>query len=233
MGNKKIIICCDGTWNNPEQKEVTNVVKVARALRPAGGDGVTQVVFYDWGVGSEGGIGKLTGGAFGEGIDKNIQDAYRFLVHNYEDSDEISFFGLSRGAYTARSTVGMIRNIGVLRKEFAGLIPRAYRMYRSKAGPDVAAARRFRKNYSREVRIKFIGVWDTVGALGIPLKVVRELLTHGKYDFHDTRLSRSVDNAAHAVAVDEKRVDFNPAGSISSAEIEGIGRAITIQLDLG
>ncbi len=105
----------------------------------------------------------------------------------------------------------MIRNVGVLKKEFVGMIPQAYRMYRSKAGPDVAAAKRFRQDYSREVRIKFIGVWDTVGALGIPLKVVRELLTHGKYDFHDTRLSRSVDHAAHAVAVDEKRVDFKPA----------------------
>ncbi len=212
MDAKRIIICCDGTWNNPEQKEVTNVVKAARALRPQGGDGTAQVVFYDWGVGSAGGLGdKLTGGALGKGIDKNIQDAYRFLVHNYKDGDEICFFGFSRGAYTARSTVGLIRNIGVLKKEYAGLIPRAYRMYRSKAGPDAAAARRFRRDFSREVRIKFIGVWDTVGALGIPLKVVRELLTPGKYDFHDTRLSRSVDFAAHAVAVDERRVDFKPS----------------------
>lgn len=211
MGAKKIIICCDGTWNNPEQKEVTNVVKVARALRPLGSGNMPQVVFYDWGVGSEGGIGKLTGGVAGKGIDKNIQDAYRFLVHNYREGDEIYFLGFSRGAYTARSTVGLIRNVGVLKKEFAKLIPRAYRMYRSKAGPDVAAARRFRRDYSREVRIAFIGVWDTVGALGIPLKVVRDLVTPGKYTFHDTRLSRIVDCAAHAVAVDERRVDFKPA----------------------
>ena len=122
MDAKRIIICCDGTWNNPEQKEVTNVVKAARALRPQGGDGTAQVVFYDWGVGSEGGFGKLTGGALGKGIDKNIQDAYRFLVHNYKDGDEICFFGFSRGAYTARSTVGLIRNVGVLKKEYAGLV---------------------------------------------------------------------------------------------------------------
>jgi len=211
MDAKRIIVCCDGTWNNPEQKDVTNVVKAARALRPLGDDGTAQVVFYDWGVGTEGGLDRLTGGAFGKGIDKNIQDAYRFLVHNYREGDEICFFGFSRGAYTARSTVGLIRNVGVLKKEFAGLIPRAYRMYRSKAGPDAAAARRFRRDYSREVRIRFIGVWDTVGALGIPLKLARELLSHGKYDFHDTQLSRIVDYAAHAVAVDEQRVDFKPA----------------------
>ena len=207
---KRIIICCDGTWNNPEQKAVSNVVKVSRALVPEV-RGVPQVVFYDWGIGSEGGVEKFSGGISGVGIDKNIQDAYRFLVHNYEAGDDICFLGFSRGAYTARSTVGMIRNVGVLRKRFADLIPKAYRIYRQKAGPDVAAARRFREDFSREVRIRFIGVWDTVGALGIPITILRAVLTPGQFEFHDTRLSRIVERAAHALAIDERRADFKPA----------------------
>ena len=207
---KRIIICCDGTWNNPEQKAVSNVVKVSRALVPEV-RGVPQVVFYDWGVGSEGGAEKFSGGISGVGINKNIKDAYRFLVHNYETGDEICFLGFSRGAYTARSTVGMIRNVGVLQKRFADLIPRAFAIYRQKAGPDVAAARHFRQEFSREVRIRFIGVWDTVGALGIPVKILRDILTPGKYEFHDTSLSRIVERAAQALAIDERRVDFKPA----------------------
>ena len=80
---KRIVICCDGTWNNPERKPVSNVVKIARAILPVA-NGVSQVVFYDWGVGSEGGFAKFSGGLMGVGVNKNIQDAYRFLVHNRE-----------------------------------------------------------------------------------------------------------------------------------------------------
>ena len=90
---KRIIICCDGTWNNPDdtkQKEgeaVSNVVKMARAIRPKDAKGVEQAVFYDWGIGTNGFLDKLVGGGRGKGIDKNIQDGYRFLVHNFVPSD--------------------------------------------------------------------------------------------------------------------------------------------------
>ena len=207
---KRIIICCDGTWNNPEREPVSNVVKVTRALA-VGAGGIPQVVFYDWGVGSEGGFEKLSGGIMGFGIDKNIQDAYRFLVHNYETGDEIALFGFSRGAYTARSLVGMLRNVGLLQKRHADLIVKAYGIYRQKAGPDAKKARIFRGEFSREIKIYFLGVWDTVGALGIPVRVLRDVLTPGKYEFHDTRLSKIVNQAAQALALDEQRVDFKPA----------------------
>ena len=92
-----------------------------------------QQVFYDWGVGSYGGQ-RISGGAFGAGLDKNIQDAYRFLVHNYVKGDEIYLFGFSRGAYTARSVAGLIRNAGILKKLHAHLIPASYLMYRRRAG---------------------------------------------------------------------------------------------------
>ena len=114
---RRIIICSDGTWNNPEQNNATNVVRTARAILPVDQRGMPQLVFYDWGVGSEGVGHKVAGGVLGRGIDKNIQDAYRFIVHNYADGDEIYLFGFSRGAYTARSTAGLIRNIGILKKD--------------------------------------------------------------------------------------------------------------------
>ena len=169
---KRIIICSDGTWNNPEQKNVTNVVRTARAIRPVDRRGMPQLVFYDWGVGSEGVGNKVAGGVLGKGIDKNIQDAYRFIVHNYVDGDEIYLFGFSRGAYTARSTAGLIRNIGILKKIHAHLIPRGYKLYRQKSKPDAPTAIEFRRKYSHEVRIAFVGVWDTVGALGIPSRIL-------------------------------------------------------------
>ena len=207
--NKRLIVCCDGTWNSPEQHHVTNVVRTARAVRPADGDGAAQIVFYDWGIGSY--SGKLTGGMLGAGIDKNIQDAYRFLVHNHLPGDEVFLFGFSRGAYTARSLVGLIRNAGLLRKVDAHLIPKAYRLYRQSAKPDAPSAVRFREAHARDVRIAFIGVWDTVGALGVPSQIVRRMGGNRRYAFHDTSLSGIIDHACHAVAIDEQRVDFEPA----------------------
>jgi uncharacterized protein (DUF2235 family) len=208
---KRIVICCDGTWNNPEQKYVTNVVKIARAVRVSDADGAAQILFYDWGVGSEGRGDRFPGGAFGAGLDKNIQDGYRFLVHNYAAGDEIFLFGFSRGAYTARSIAGLIRNAGILHKKHSDKIPAAYRMYRTKAKPDVPSALRFRQDYSHARQsIKFVGVWDTVGALGIPLRIMRDG-NQRKYSFHDTTLSRLIENGFHAAAIDERRLDFKPA----------------------
>ena len=205
---KRLVVCCDGTWNSPEQRHVTNVVRTARALRSADDRGVSQVVFYDWGIGSYG--DKIRGGMLGVGIDKNIQDAYRFLVHNYSDGDEVFLFGFSRGAYTARSLAGFVRNAGLLKKIHADLIPAAYAMYRRRAGPDTPSAVEFRRRHSQAVRIRFIGVWDTVGALGVPSQVFKAMGGNRRYSFHDTSLSKIIENACHAMAVDEKRIDFEP-----------------------
>lgn len=218
---KRLVICCDGTWNNPEDPNPTNVVRTARSVLPEGIDGfagnkIPQIVFYDWGVGT-GNLGdRLKGGAFGNGLNKNIQDAYRFIVHNYEKDDDLFLFGFSRGAYTARSLAGMIRNCGILTRRKAHLIPRAFTMYRSVAHPDCNSAVKFRDDNShhRESRgerpaIEFMGVWDTVGALGIPIRFMK-VLTDRKHEFHDTRLSGIIKNAYHAVAIDERRGDFEP-----------------------
>ena len=124
--SKRIVISSDGTWNRPDQKNPTNVIKMARAILPTAPDGKCQVVFYDQGVGTGKRLDRWLGGAFGQGLEKNVEDAYRFLMHNYDEGDEIYLFGFSRGAFTARSTVGMIRNSGLLHKTHADRFSKAY-----------------------------------------------------------------------------------------------------------
>lgn len=219
--NKRIIICSDGTWSAPDQKEgreykPTNVAKIARAIKPIASDHKQQIVFYDWGIGADqkGVISRLTAGLCGIGIDKNILDAYRFIIHNYVKGDEIFLFGFSRGAYTVRSLVGLIRNSGILQKIYLDKIEKSYRLYRNKLHPNSESIKLFREKYSRETEIKFIGVWDTVGSLGIPItpskwiskKIIRWL--NRRYEFHDVELSKIVRNAYHALAIDEKRNPF-------------------------
>ena len=168
---KRLIVCCDGTWNKPDQPSPTNVTKLALYVASQDPAGIEQRVFYDKGVGT-GRFDHLLGGAFGVGLSKNVQDGYRFLVANYEPGDELFFFGFSRGAYTARSIVGFIRNSGLLKREYADKLAPAYDLYRRRddaSHPDAAEAELFRKSFAYKPRVKFIGVWDTVGAFGIPL----------------------------------------------------------------
>ncbi|WP_128082428.1 DUF2235 domain-containing protein [Halomonas sp. KX33721] len=209
---KNIIICSDGTWQSPESDTTTHVLRLAEGIAPQDSAGNKQVVFYDWGVGSEG--DKFSGGITGQGLDKNIQDCYRFLVHNYEPGDAIYLFGFSRGAYTVRSLAGLVRNCGILRREHAEKVGHAYALYRNR-GPASAPGREkagvFRKNYALAdiSRIHFIGVFDTVGALGIPAPFLGTLGSD-KYLFHDTEPSSIINHARHAVAIDENRLDFEP-----------------------
>ena len=222
--SKRIVICSDGTWNQADQRNPSNVIKAARAIAPTGSDGKIQIVFYDQGVGTEGGIWNwLLGGVIGKGLDKNVEDGYRFLIHNYVEGDDIFLLGFSRGAFTVRSLAGLIRNSGLLHKLHADKIPDAIALYRGRDDhPNSDLATRFRGSYSREIRIKFIGVWDTVGAMGIPgaLGIPKagwpgaQLLfgnaRRNRYQFHDTELSGSVENGYHALAIDEKRMAFQP-----------------------
>ena len=214
---KRIILCCDGTWNKADQEDngvpcPTNVVKIGYRIAKCAGD-TPQVIYYDQGVGTGNLLDRFTGGALGKGLEDNIHDAYRFLVANYEPGDELFFFGFSRGAFTVRSIAGMVRKCGVLRREFVQHYRDAIALYRSEHRPTDAAAINFRNDYSvsggADIKIKFIGVWDTVGALGIPLRGLR-WFTRGKRQFHDTELSGVVENAFHALAIDERRTPFVP-----------------------
>jgi uncharacterized protein (DUF2235 family) len=220
MAGKRLVVCCDGTWNTPDEVRggrpcPTNVAKIAAAVvTPRDGEGVEQRVYYHRGVGT-GRLDHFTGGAFGWGLSRNVQDAYMFLVENWDDpADEIFLFGFSRGAYIARSVAGFIRNSGLLKARWARKLDTAYELYRDRTHathPNAMESQLFRKSFSSEVRIKFIGVWDTVGALGIPIDSLGIHVLSDRWKFHDVKLSTSVDNAFHAIAIDERRRPFTPA----------------------
>ncbi|MDZ7660836.1 DUF2235 domain-containing protein [Thiohalophilus sp.] len=207
---KTLFICTDGTWNTADQKDdgvisPSNVAKMARIILST----PKQLTWYDEGVGTRNWLDKLTGGAFGHGLFENIQEAYRFVVEHYQPGDRLVLFGFSRGAYTARSLAGLIGKFGVLRKKYISKIEQTYEMYRNH-DTDLEKIEAYRERYSHVDRdVHFLGVWDTVGALGVPLKSLN-WTTSWLYKFHDTKLSPHVKHAFHAVAVDEKRRTFTP-----------------------
>ncbi|MBS0351990.1 MAG: DUF2235 domain-containing protein [Proteobacteria bacterium] len=213
---KRLIICADGTWDEPGQTDQdipspTNVCKLAVAVLPFDKEGISQITSYHVGVGKRGGIGDhFFGGAMGAGLSKNIIDLYLFLALNYSPGDELFLFGFSRGAYTIRSLAGLIRNSGILKNKYATYYKEAYLLYRDRnhdTHPKAPTAIEFRKKYSwPDFNIKFIGVWDTVGTLGLPFNGVKLK----KLQFHDVDLSSHVDYAYQALAIDEKRKPFIP-----------------------
>lgn len=205
MTKQRLIILFDGTWNDPEDQ--TNVYRISRLIRDYDGD-VRQRFFYDPGVGTST-LDRFRGGVFGYGLSKNLHQGFEWLAKRYADEDEIWVFGFSRGAYTARSLVGLIRKCGLLHVVTPGLLDKAEKIYRDKSlSPTNKVCEDFRKNYSRQPKIHFIGVWDTVGALGIPGTLLSE---KGTYAWHDTELSSIVERAYHAVALDEHRAAYDVA----------------------
>ena len=220
---KRIVVCCDGTWERPDQVvrgkvRPSNVAKFAHAVAPEDSRGAAQRVYYRSGVGT-GRFDHFRGGAFGWGLSQNIRDAYGFLVAHYEPGDEIFLFGFSRGAYTVRSLAGLVRNCGLLRREHVDRVEEAYRLYRRRdpdSSPRSIEAELFRRTYAWEsrsdpTRVRCVVVWDTVGALGIPVGWVGTLSRRVlRLQFHDVKLSSYVDNAFHALAIDESRRPFAP-----------------------
>ena len=215
---KHLVVCCDGTWNRPDHIDQgvaapTNVAKIALALADEDTAGNRQLLHYQAGVGTRP-LEHLLGGGFGVGLSRNLMECYRFVVENYEPGDELYFFGFSRGAFTARSLAGLVRNSGILKPGHRDRIKEAYKLYRSSTKdtqPTGIAAELFRRAHAySEVHIQCVGVWDTVGALGIPIDGFRPPLLSKLWAFHDTTLSRYVRNAFHAVAIDERRQPFKP-----------------------
>ncbi len=212
-----IVLCCDGTWNSADQAEVneepcvTNVLKIACRLKKHSRDGSPQIVYYDQGVGTGNLMDRIGGGAFGKGLEANIHDVYRFLIANYEPGDAIYIFGFSRGAYTARSIAGMIRRCGILRRDQVRKYPQAKYVYRTARKSSDPEAVQFRKDTAIEpdTPIRCVGVWDTVGALGIPLRAFGSK-NKKDFEFLDTSLSSAIRFAFHALAVDELRKPFEP-----------------------
>jgi uncharacterized protein (DUF2235 family) len=210
---KRLVVFCDGTWNRADKPAVTNVCKLWKAVDDDTDAPVPQVVKYEPGVGTRP-WERIRGGAFGVGLSRNVRECYAFLVDHYQPGDELFFIGFSRGAFTARSLGGLVRNSGILRREHRDKVKDAYKLYRSrKAGyaPSEEKAKDFRDRYSHpDADITFVGVWDTVGALGIPTYRFTLPGLSTRWAFHDTTLSRFVHNAYHAISIDERRKPFVP-----------------------
>ena len=197
-------------------------------------DGSEVLLFYDAGVGSEW-FSRIVGGGVGVGLSDNVREAYRFLGERFAPGSEIYLFGFSRGAYTVRSLCGFIKAAGLLERPTVRDVWRAYMdLYATESaistrpggwspdrvrawlvaqagdalgrtgGADVASLPRH-----PGVTIHFIGVYDTVGALGVPLAGATKV-NEPIVGFHDTGIGAEIEHAVQALAVDEKRGPFVP-----------------------
>jgi uncharacterized protein (DUF2235 family) len=211
--SKRIVFCADGTWQAPVNN--TNVYRLYKALTVA----ADQVTFYDDGVGADAtGLDRLLDGAFGQGILQKIRDGYTKIAHVYEPGDEIFLFGFSRGAYTARSLAGMIAICGLPTGPFTDdCVTQAFAAYRDPVNRASILARLTACGLGAAT-IQIVGVWDTVGSLGIP--AIFGGVDEKKYGFLDTSLHPDIKNAYQCLALDEKRAQF-PATLWTSAPAAG------------
>ena len=207
---KNIVILSDGTAKEGGRGPNTNVYKLFNMLEDRT---ERQSVFYDRGLGT--GWRRLTGNAFGMGISQNILECYKFIFDHYTAGDQVFLFGFSRGATTVRSLSGFIHLFGVLPQSRPELLRRAYRIYkiRDRAKRERLAEEFVGRHHNMWCRITFLGVWDTVAALGIPLQalnVIVDKVPWFRHRFHNLRLSDSVQHARHAIAIDDERLTFHP-----------------------
>lgn len=231
MAAKNIALCSDGTGNAGGKGRGTNVWQVFLAVDQHGHETdsklTEQLAFYDDGVGTSTARWKaLPGKAFGVGLSANIRELYTALVRNYDDGDQLYLFGFSRGAFTIRSLAGMIAEVGVIDRRRSGdeggplteaeleeAVAAAYRAYRHQMGykPDQFwewCGQQGIEVYTPE--IQFLGVWDTVSAIGVPFtglrRVVQALAFARRPHVHD--LNHKLVHACHALAIDETRLSF-------------------------
>ncbi|MBV8334917.1 MAG: DUF2235 domain-containing protein, partial [Alphaproteobacteria bacterium] len=185
----------------------TCCAQYSRILR-VGGVSIPQITYYHLGVGTGNFVDRFLGGGAGIGLSSSVKACYGFIMDNYREGDEILLFGFSRGAYVVRSVAGLIGVVGLLQKVEMFQFAQAWDYYRlsprqrCSAALDKIAPRRH-----REVDIACLGVWDTVGALGIP----GSRMCSSDYAFHDTSLGAHVRHAFQALAIDERRGNFQPA----------------------
>ena len=221
---KRVLLFCDGTWNDRRnrKKPKTNVARLYEETQVA--EHPDQDAHYLSGVGTEGFIfSRITGGAFATGLENDICEGYQWLAENWRDDDaapdEIFIFGFSRGAYTARSIAGLIVSQGLLQ------LPKGQAVRNRKAVEALLAQAR-RKSFGGarrdwpdgvappvKAKVTYLGIWDTVGSLGVPtdqgfVKAFFDL--HDRHQFADTFLNKDVLHARHALAMDERRFDFTP-----------------------
>ncbi len=219
---RQLVIGTDGTWNKPDQLDrgrqvPSNVVKIVRAVDEHARD-VQQLKYYDTGVGTGGFVDKWIGGTVGHGLFRNVVEAYKWLIGVHTEGDRLFLFGFSRGAYTVRSLAGLLNLCGIPRntpdlssgaQALADEATKIYRLHDRARRED--AAIRFREKYkSKPGSVHFLGVWDTVGALGLPTHGLVGWWSRRRQGFHDVSLGGNITHAFHALAIHERRKPFLP-----------------------
>jgi uncharacterized protein (DUF2235 family) len=275
---KRLILCLDGTWNNRD--DCTNVlhhysIAPEVLVDSKAGISIEQRTYYHPGVGTRA-LDRITGGAFGFGLEQNVRDAYNWLVQNYDEqadgseADEIFIFGFSRGAYTARSLAGFIGRCGLLRRAAPLTVRQLWQNYcvlgrqhehrhsfwERLFGEDPVSARQITEllvdpwqvarfeaqrnsdlgqaatdqssadrvpgqrvdnlnetekllvRWSRRVRITYLGIYDTVGAMGWDALAIPGLKSRIALH-HNMRPTTLIQNCRHALAIDEHRSNFS------------------------
>ena len=227
---RNLVLLFDGTGNILGNQQDTNVVKLLRMLgkgRDPSGQAPTQLVYYDPGVGTanefpaDGLFSKarnkarqLAGLALGSGVFPNMAEAYRFLVNTYQRGDRIYLFGFSRGAFTARAVAGMINMYGLIHTEGLPLIETLVRTYFAPRGRKNQAGTKSREAFARDVidnfslgrtpLVHFVGVWDTVEAIGSGL--MGGIRITNSTDFDRKRFA----HVRHAMSLHESRSKYTP-----------------------
>ena len=239
---KNIILCADGTGNKGGSTPNSNVYKVYKAVEkyfkgkaPDGFKVDEQIIFYDNGVGTEKNkYLRMLGGAFGFGFEDNVCDLYKFLARNYEPDDRIYFFGFSRGASTVRacngfiSICGLAKGKGLRNRELDELVKEAFDAYKVHGKkPEKSEELKKSKRSHGSIDIHFMGIWDTVVALGFPkrtdvagpvsaiINALAWLAEKGldliwPHSFYCYRLTKNVTHAYQALAIDDERTAFWP-----------------------
>ena len=204
---KKIVYCADGTWDDPNSE--SNVCRLYNALENVPG---VQVPMYDSGVGTGGlEFDKWLGGGLGAGLFSKIKDGYAAIAEQYQPGDQVFLFGFSRGAYTARCLGGMIAICGLPTKypTDSRCVDGAFDAYRHPEQRNALLAGLNATYAMQNAGIQLLGVWDTVGSLGIP--AIFGEIDPMQYGFLSTELHPDVRNAVQALAIDERRMQFQPA----------------------
>ena len=217
---KRLALFLDGTWNVVSDN--TNVWRLRALFTPVSSDGCEQRAYYSTGLGTKFGE-RIRGGMFGRGIDTAITAAYEWLIENYEPTDEIFVFGFSRGSYMARSLSGFVSKCGLLQRGAPLGVNQLFTRYRTRGAKtirklkeeqaagktDFSIEEAWMLKYAAAVPIKFIGVFDTVGSLGVPFPLFRRM-KGSAYPFLNTGLRQNNEYAFHALAIDEHRKSFRP-----------------------
>ncbi|KAF4622969.1 hypothetical protein D9613_001768 [Agrocybe pediades] len=231
---KRIAVFCDGTWQDglsAKRSQYTNVLRLSRAVNyhdERDGKSIPQIVFYQPGVGTDGNLySEYVEGATGASLAGKVEEAYGFIAQNYCPGDEIFLFGFSRGAYTARMVAMFIGEIGVLDRKDMDHFNRIFIDYQTlgkttdqnekqkledKLAPwrDSSSKGKQRVDVDNDkFSIKCLGVWDTVGAIGLPEEIMIPKKTINLFGFQDRNLGPHVEHAFQALALNEMRKDFN------------------------